>query len=58
LVFFADTEIDLIFLSFPLLVVEIILGNEAVKWGSGVHQWRITAPQFFKQLYVGILFSI
>ncbi|KAF2642326.1 hypothetical protein P280DRAFT_263164 [Massarina eburnea CBS 473.64] len=40
-----------IFASFPLIVVEIGLGYQMVKWGSGVHQWQVTLDQLFHQLY-------
>jgi hypothetical protein len=37
----------------PLIVTEIVMGYQMVKWGAGVHQWQITLGQLFNQLYVG-----
>ncbi|KAF2625595.1 hypothetical protein BU25DRAFT_473707 [Macroventuria anomochaeta] len=35
----------------PLIVAEIAMGYQMVKWGAGVHQWQITLGQLFNQLY-------
>ncbi|OAL47158.1 hypothetical protein IQ07DRAFT_634150 [Pyrenochaeta sp. DS3sAY3a] len=40
-----------LFLSFPLIVVEIAMGWYMVKWGAGVHQWQVTLEQLFNQLF-------
>ncbi|KAF2662147.1 hypothetical protein K491DRAFT_585708, partial [Lophiostoma macrostomum CBS 122681] len=40
-----------IFLAFPLIVVEVVMGKYMVKWGAGVHQWQVTLGQLFNQLY-------
>ncbi|KAF1960427.1 hypothetical protein CC80DRAFT_293675 [Byssothecium circinans] len=40
-----------IFASFPLIITEVGLGYQMVKWGSGVHQWQVTLDQLFRQLY-------
>ncbi|KAF2108115.1 hypothetical protein BDV96DRAFT_531169 [Lophiotrema nucula] len=42
-----------IFLAYPLLVVEVVVGYYMVKWGGGVHQWQITVSQLFDFLYWG-----
>jgi hypothetical protein len=36
----------------PLIITEIALGYQMVKWGAGVHQWQVTLGQLFEQLYV------
>ncbi|KAF2709414.1 hypothetical protein K504DRAFT_502142 [Pleomassaria siparia CBS 279.74] len=38
-------------LAFCLIIVEVGIGYNAVKWGAGVHQWHITNGQLFEQLY-------
>ncbi|KAF3031147.1 hypothetical protein E8E11_000247 [Didymella keratinophila] len=40
-----------LFLAFPLIITEIAMGYQLVKWGAGVHQWQITLGQLFNQLY-------
>ncbi|KAG9205392.1 hypothetical protein G6514_008033 [Epicoccum nigrum] len=40
-----------LFLAFPLIITEIGLGYQMVKWGAGVHQWQVTLGQLFEQLY-------
>ncbi|KAF2692290.1 hypothetical protein K458DRAFT_326288 [Lentithecium fluviatile CBS 122367] len=40
-----------IFLAFPLIIAEVVMGYFMVKWGAGVHQWQITLDQLFHQLY-------
>ncbi|PSN68617.1 hypothetical protein BS50DRAFT_548925, partial [Corynespora cassiicola Philippines] len=40
-----------IFLSFPLLIVEVVVGYYMVKYGAGVHQWQVSFRQLFQQLY-------
>lgn len=40
-----------IFVAFPLIIVEIVFGYYAVKWGAGVHQWQVSFGQLFNQLY-------
>jgi hypothetical protein len=45
-----------IFLAFPLLVVEVAMGKQMVKWGAGVHQWQVTLGQLFNQLYVSRIY--
>ncbi|KZM19257.1 hypothetical protein ST47_g9640 [Ascochyta rabiei] len=40
-----------LFLTFPLIVAEIAMGYQMVKWGAGVHQWQVTLGQLFNQLY-------
>lgn len=36
----------------PLIIAEVAVGYQMVKWGSGVHQWQVTNRQLFEQLYV------
>ncbi|CAO2658585.1 Nn.00g063080.m01.CDS01 [Neocucurbitaria sp. VM-36] len=40
-----------LFLAFPLIVVEIVMGWYMVRWGAGVHQWQVTLSQLFNQLF-------
>ncbi|KAF3034055.1 hypothetical protein E8E12_002832 [Didymella heteroderae] len=40
-----------LFLAFPLIIIEVAMGYQMVKWGAGVHQWQITLGQLFNQLY-------
>ncbi|KAF9693693.1 hypothetical protein EKO04_008336 [Ascochyta lentis] len=40
-----------LFLAFPLIVAEVAMGYQMVKWGAGVHQWQVTLGQLFNQLY-------
>ncbi|KAH6068337.1 hypothetical protein HBI67_104940 [Parastagonospora nodorum] len=40
-----------LFLSFPLIIVELVLGYFMIYWGAGVHQWQVTLEQLFNQLY-------
>ncbi|KAJ4294326.1 hypothetical protein N0V90_008016 [Kalmusia sp. IMI 367209] len=40
-----------LFLTFPLIIAEVAIGYQMVKWGSGVHQWQVTNGQLFQQLY-------
>ncbi|KAJ4357946.1 uncharacterized protein N0V89_002523 [Didymosphaeria variabile] len=46
-----DMLIDFLFLTFPLILAEVGIGYQMVKWGSGVHQWQVTNDQLFHQLY-------
>ncbi|KAL5380300.1 hypothetical protein DPSP01_007874 [Paraphaeosphaeria sporulosa] len=40
-----------LFMTFPLILAEVGIGYQMVKWGSGVHQWQVTNDQLFHQLY-------
>ncbi|KAF2833910.1 hypothetical protein CC86DRAFT_16591 [Ophiobolus disseminans] len=40
-----------LFSAYALIVSQIVLGYCMVRWGSGVHQWQITAGELVHQMF-------